>query len=96
MNTTLPKTIELVEYKPERLDLEDLPLEVGESLWRNYGSRVAVEFPSPKTGGKWQLTAQGWVRYIPLSQDLGLRLQPKIALSNLFRMLEYAYKLRSF
>jgi 5-methylcytosine-specific restriction enzyme subunit McrC len=31
-----------------------------------------------------------------LSEDLGLALHPKVELSNLFRMLEYAYKLSSF
>ncbi len=71
-------------------------VEVGETLWRNYGKQVAVEFPSPKTGGKWQLTAQGWVGYIPLSKELGLAMHPKVPLSNLFRMLEYAYRLESF
>jgi 5-methylcytosine-specific restriction enzyme subunit McrC len=96
VTATRSNVIELVEYEPKQLDREDLPLDVGEALWRDYGNRVAVEFPSPKTGGKWQLTAQGWVGYIPLSEDLGLALRPKIGLSNLFRMLEYAYNLRSF
>jgi 5-methylcytosine-specific restriction enzyme subunit McrC len=53
-----------------------------------------VEFPSPKTGGDWQLTAQGWVGYIPVSTEITLALRPKVKLSNLFRMLEYAYRLQ--
>jgi 5-methylcytosine-specific restriction enzyme subunit McrC len=55
-----------------------------------------VEFPSPKTDHRWELTAQGWVGYIPLSPELGLSLQPKVSLEGLFRMLEYAYRLESF
>ena len=55
-----------------------------------------MEFPSPKTAGAWRLTSQGWVGYIPLSPDLGIALRPKVGLSNLFRMLEYAYRLESF
>jgi len=69
---------------------------VGEILWRNYGSQVAVDFPSPKTDGQWQLTSQGWVGHIPLSPELAIALNPKVCLSNLFQMLEYAYRLESF
>ena len=93
----MPSTIiELTEYIPALLPLEKIPLRVGEMLWRYYSSQVAVEFPSPKTGGQWQLTAQGWVGYIPLTPDLSFSLQPRVKLSNLFRMLEYAYYLHSF
>jgi 5-methylcytosine-specific restriction enzyme subunit McrC len=69
---------------------------LGEAIWREYGSQVAVEFPSPKTDYQWELTARGWVGYIPLSSELGLSLQPRVSLDNLFRMLEYAYRLESF
>src|SRR5206468_2502813 len=65
-------------------------------LWRNYSAQVAVEIPSFKNEHNWQLTALGWVGYIPLSKDLGVALRPKVALDNLFRMLEYAYRLKSF
>ena len=86
----------LTEYVPARLAREALSDALGEALWRNYHSQVAVEFPSPKTDGQWQLTAQGWVGYIPLAPELGIRLEPKVELGNLFRMLEYAYRLESF
>lgn len=96
MNAARPRTIELTEYVAELLPLEAIPDTVGEVLWRNYGDQVAVDFPSPKTNGQWRLTAQGWVGYIPLTPELGLSLQPKVELGNIFRMLEYAYRLRSF
>jgi 5-methylcytosine-specific restriction enzyme subunit McrC len=57
---------------------------------------VSVEYPTPKTEGAWRLTAQGWVGYIPLSQDMGVSLLPKVGLGNIFRMLEYAYRLKNF
>lgn len=88
-----PQVIELTEYQPTYLNRNALPLELGELLWRNYHQQVAVEFPSPKTGNRWQLASQGWVGHIPLSPDVHLSLQPKVALGNLFRMLEYAYNL---
>jgi len=84
---------ELVEY--ERLDLEknELDYALATALHRRYGDKVWVEFPSPKTEGRWQLTSQGWVGHILLPEGLHLLLQPKVALANLFRMLEYAYDL---
>jgi 5-methylcytosine-specific restriction enzyme subunit McrC len=69
---------------------------VGERLWRAYKDKVEVGFPSPKTENQWKLTSQGWVGYIPVTADFGLELRPKVELSNVFRMLEYAYRLNSF
>ena len=46
------------------------------------------------TGEQVALTPQGWVGYIVLTDDLHLRLKPKVPIANLFRMLEYAYKLK--
>ena len=89
-------TIPLTEYVTKTLSPEAFPQEAGEILWRDYRSQVAVDFPSPKTDGQWELTPQGWVGYIPVTAELGLQLQPKIALENIFRMLEYAYRLESF
>ncbi len=86
--------IELSEYEPVRLPREALDEKLGESLFRHYGQRVNVEFPSPRTEGQWQLTSQGWVGTIPLSQELHIVLKPKVPLGNLFRMLEYAYRLK--
>jgi 5-methylcytosine-specific restriction enzyme subunit McrC len=88
------RVLELEEYVTLELPRDELSEAGGEQLWRQYGSKVSVEFPSVKTGGKWQLTPQGWVGYIVLSDDLHLRLKPKVPIANLFRMLEYAYRLR--
>ncbi len=90
------RTIELTEYAPQFFAADDIPQELGEALYRNYDPQVAVDFPSPKTDGQWRLTARGWVGYIPLTPELGITLLPKVELGNLFRMLEYAYRLRSF
>jgi 5-methylcytosine-specific restriction enzyme subunit McrC len=68
---------------------------VAERLWRDHGKRVAVEFPSPKTGGAWQLTNLGFAGYLPLSTELGVLLAPKVPVGNLFRMLAYAYDLKN-
>ncbi len=96
MPTHQPKVIELTEYQPVYLAQDALPYGVGQTLWQNYGQQVSVNFPDPTTDNQWRLTSQGWVGYIALTPELHLNLQPKVSLSNLFRMLEYAYKLKSF
>jgi len=92
-----PKDIlTLHEYQPVYFPKEDMPEELGATLWQQYGTQIAVDFPTPKTGHQWRLTAQGWIGLIPLSREFSILLQPKVALDNLFRMLEYAYRLKSF
>ena len=90
---TSPHIIELSEYTPQRLERSVLSDALGECLWRDYSRQVKVDFPSPHTGGQWQLTVQGWAGYIPLSPQLHLWLRPKVPVHNLFRMWEYAYAL---
>jgi 5-methylcytosine-specific restriction enzyme subunit McrC len=96
MSVTSPQIIELTEYVPKLLPRTLLPDAVGEMLWRDYGTQVNVDFPSPKTGDRWRLTAQGWVGHIPLTSENHIALRPKVKLGNLLGMLEYAYDLKSF
>ncbi|MGE5592475.1 MAG: McrC family protein [Betaproteobacteria bacterium] len=86
--------IELKEYVPRELDYDEMSFSEGESLWRQYGTQVNVDFPTPKTDNRWRLTSQGWVGFIPLTSDLGIHLVPKVPVANLFYMLEYAYGLK--
>lgn len=95
-NGETPTLLSLTEYLPACFPQDVIPHGAGELLWRSYGKEVEVDFPSPKTEGRWQLTSKGTVGYIPLGPELGLLLQPKVELDNLFRMLEYGYRLESF
>jgi len=89
----LPQILTLEEFVPATF-VPSPPLDAAlEALWQHYGPQVTVEFPSPKTQGRWRLTNQGWVGQIPLTQDFQIALQPKLPLSNLFGMLEVAYRL---
>lgn len=88
--------IDLYEYKPVTVRHGLISDAVGELIWRSYGSQVAVDEPGIKIGPDWILTSLGWVGFIPVTNELGLRLNPKLPLGNLFRMLEYAYRLKSF
>src|ERR1041384_7984655 len=89
-------TLELTEYVRASFPSEAIPAGTGELLWKEHGDKIAVEFPSPKSGGEWQLTSLGWVGVLPVTRELRIALRPKVTLRNLFRMLEYAYRLRSF
>jgi 5-methylcytosine-specific restriction enzyme subunit McrC len=70
--------------------------EEGEALWLRYRDYVDVTFPSPVTSGNWRLSAEGWVGYLPVSEAFAVEVKPKVSVHNLFRMLEYAYGLKSF
>ena len=89
-------TLDLTEYQPTRLPESAITHSMGEAIWRHYGAKIAVDFPSPKTDNQWQLTSQGWVGYIPFNSEFGIALKPKAELCNIFGMLEYAYHLKSF
>jgi 5-methylcytosine-specific restriction enzyme subunit McrC len=91
--------IELKEYETASIGQEVIGSSWGEYLWRTYdqrGGQLRVEEPGFRNGHRWQITSQGWVGTIPLTADLHLHLLPKVPLTNLFRMLEYAYQLQSF
>lgn len=96
MNSINP--IELHEYAPIKVDRERLPVEAAELLKQKYGDKITVETTSFGPNSDWQLTSQGWVGYIPLTPEVRFRLLPKngVSITNLFRMLEYAYSLESF
>jgi len=79
----------------------------GELVWRLYGqpsldqeggsqgSQFIVEYPSALNGGRWQLTAQGWVGHMPVSPELTLVVEPKIDVGKLFAMWETAFDLKA-
>ncbi|MCA9970674.1 MAG: hypothetical protein KC425_10690 [Anaerolineales bacterium] len=86
--------LELVEYRPLRLAAADMPVDVGAYLWRVYDAgsgQLRVAFPSPATGGQWQLTAPGWVGHVPLPGGGQLTVLPKAPLRRLFDMWAVAY-----
>jgi len=91
-----PRVIELKEFRSRETTRKELPLEAVELLCDKYPDRVKVEATSFRPGSTWKLTSRGYVGYLPLTPDLGLRLLPKVPIDNIFRMLEYAYDLKIF
>jgi len=62
-----------------------------------HGSHIAVEFPNLLNDQCYVLRSQGYVGQIPVAEDsILIRISPKVPILNLFRMLEYAYDLKSF
>lgn len=94
MNTGFPEVVTLREHETTELPDDTKIGMIGEFLYSNYRKTVTVDPPSFKNNYTWQLTPQGWAGFIPVSPDLGVRLEPKVPLYNLFRMLEYAYNLQ--
>jgi len=68
---------------------------VGNAIYYHFRNHIAVEFPTPKTDGKWEFTPLGWVGTIPVTDSVVITIEPKAPLENLFRMWEYAYRLKS-
>lgn len=88
-----PEIVELREYQTHALPTDAFTEDQARALYSGYSKQINLEPPSFLNDQKWQLTPQGWVGYIPLCQDLHLSLAPKVPVANLFRMLEYAYRL---
>ena len=89
-----PTVIELVEYEPALIPHHMLSREHAEILWRDHRAHIRVEQPAFDAPDQWRLTPLGWVGYLPLSADLGISIQPKAPVRNVFAMLAYAYRLR--
>ena len=85
----------LTEYEPLLLPARALDDHTAELLWRRYRAQIEVEPPSFRTDNQWRLTSQGWAGFIPLVRGVGLVLQPKVSLTDLFSMIEVAYNLES-
>ena len=92
----MTEVIELTEYVETYLSLGRFARETGNFLYQEYGKKLDIEFPTPKTDNRWRLYSEGYVGYIPVDKNLGISIQPKVPISNVFRMLEYAYQLKSF
>jgi 5-methylcytosine-specific restriction enzyme subunit McrC len=87
------RLVELLEYQPKMLPASTLSEAVAKVLWQNYRDTVELELPDFRTEYQWKITSLGYVGFIPISDDLGLALRPKVGLTNLFGMMEYAYQL---
>lgn len=89
----IPRIVDLPEYKPCTFARDEITEDLARMLHDSFGSQINIEPPSLFNNHTWRLTSQGWVGYIPLSEDFHISLVPKVPIRNLFGMLEYAYRL---
>ncbi len=92
------RVINLSEYRQQELSRQELSLEAAQLIRDKYSGKISIEPTSFQPNAGWRINSEGWVGYIPLTEELGLRLSPRegVTISNIFRMLEYAYDLNSF
>lgn len=91
-----PVLLSLQEYQSVTRPRDEIPMEVGETLWSDFSKQLEVEFPSRRTGDRWKIAAKGWVGHIAVGSGHAVRIEPKVPIGSLFRMLEYAYGLQAF
>ena len=85
--------IHLTEYKTEQYHAGFFKEDVGKLIWEHFSKYLTIEQPGWKNDNRWELTSKGWVGYIPIENEITICLDPKVPIGNLFRMLEYAYRL---
>lgn len=89
-------TITLTEYKPCTIPRDQIPQDIIDELKNNYKGKLRINLKYTKQGDKWEIISLGWVGYIPINHHWNFHLKPKVPISNIFKMLDYAYNLKSF
>lgn len=89
-------TIELLEGVPRRFPRDGFAESIADELYQVHRARIGVEYPQKPNDYHYVLQSKGYVGQIPLGRDTCLTIKPKVPIVNIFRMLEYAYNLRSF
>lgn len=90
------RILTFTEVDPLKIPKKDFNDDVARSLYYYHKKKVSIEFPSPVNDSSYILRSNGYIGYIPLDENFSLQILPKIAIQNVFRMLEYAYRLKSF
>ena len=88
------RTLELQEEKLQRLS--EAELTTSEILSLQATGKFEIEPASFLNGSQYGIRSRGWVGHVLAGEDLLVRILPKVPVSDLFRMLEVAYGLRSF
>ena len=83
-------TITIKENAPSNVPIDRLPMEEAEII-RDKWRRI-VDIQTDFGGQSWRLVPRSYVGQIPVSDRLTIRLQPKVALTNVFVMLDIAYR----
>ena len=86
--------LELKEEEPFTFSEGDIDSETAKTLYDEHKKKISLECnPWNHT---YTLRSNGYIGYIPINEHYTIKIKPKVNVSNVFRMLEYAYKLKSF
>src|SRR5262245_21554228 len=83
----------LVEYAPAIFAAEVLTEEEARQLDVRFPKIIEIDPPTYKTNQCWRLTSRGWIGQLRLDTGLTLVSRPKVPVTNVYRMIEYAYDL---
>ncbi len=86
--------IELDEVNPSKIPEDRLDVETAKTLQHAHGKKISLEHNL--WDRSYTLRSNGYIGYIPVNDNCTIRIRPKVDINNVFRMLEYAYKLKSF
>ena len=90
------RVVNLTEYEEMRVPRHELSQDDALGIHSTCGDWMDVEWPSPLNDNSYVFTPRDLVGQVPVTHDLYVRVAPKVPIANLFRMLEYAYDLKSF
>lgn len=88
----IEQSINLREYREQLLSADAFCEAEALELAERFEKVVQVDWPSPRTGGCWRLSPQGYVGSLVLGSGRTIRIAPKTPISNVYRMLELAWK----
>jgi len=86
-------TLELTEHIPCRFDRDAMSLGQGEALMTRFGKFIEVQFPTPRTNYRWELTPKGWIGVVAVDHGCTVVCNPKVPVGNLARMIADVYEL---
>lgn len=95
LDDLVDKVITLEEGVPKSIAKNDFDEDLAKALYQFYKDRIHIEWPT-MVKDHYTLTSKGWIGHIPIQQDAVLQIKPKVEIKNIFRMLDYAYDLKSF
>ena len=87
------ETIFFTEEEPKYLQNSQKNKQLVDLIFQKDKQKFRID---PDTRYHYKIQPTGYVGLIPLNRDFSLHIKPKIEVGNIFRMLEYANKLKSF
>jgi 5-methylcytosine-specific restriction enzyme subunit McrC len=89
------RIIDLNEHIDEKFSEKDIDRNLALKISSDLSKYVKIEYHSFVNEPYYSILSRGYIGHIPITNDIVLRINPKVKVKNIFKMLEYAYNLRS-